>query len=231
MTSFKPCRHIVSALILSASLSLSSHAADAPQQAPATVGTLRCEFLENPLGIDAAQPRLSWLQQSAARGARQTAWQVRAASSVTMLENGMPDLWDSGKVESDQSIHVRYAGKPLVSRQHVFWQVRVWDQHGRATDWSKTAHWSMGLGENDWQGRWIGMDVKLPQEPFTGASWIGHPADAENAPPKATKRYFRRSFEIPADRAIHHGSFTLGVNGHFGCAVDARPVPGGTAGL
>ncbi len=226
MTSRKLLGSLVSALILSGFPSLPSYAGEVPQQT-ATVGTLRCEFLENPLGIDAAQPRLSWIQQSAGRGARQTAWQVRAASSPKLLESGMPDLWDSGKVESDQSIHVRYGGKPLTPRQHVFWQVRIWDEHGQVTDWSETAHWSMALDETDWQGRWIGVDTKPPQQPFAGTSWIGHPADAENAPPKATKRFFRRSFDLPADRTIQHGSFTLGVNGHFGCAVDARPVPGG----
>lgn len=193
----------------------------------ATVGHLRCEFLENPTGIDVPQPRLSWIQQSDERGARQTAWQVRAASAPRLLENAMPDLWDSGKVEGDQSIHIRYAGKPLAARQQVFWQVRVWDQHGRATDWSETARWCVGLAENDWQGRWIGIDAELPRKPLTGASWIGHPDDLATPPPAAARRYFRYHFELPADAEIANGFFHLGVNGHFGCAANGKSVAGG----
>ena len=67
---------------------------------------LRCEYLENPLGIDAAAPRLSWVLESSdldARGLRQTAYQVLVASSRAKLDAGKGDLWDSGKVRSADS--------------------------------------------------------------------------------------------------------------------------------
>ena len=92
---------------------------------------LRCEYRENPMGIDAAKPRLSWRmevggQRSEVRGQKQRAYQVLVASSPELLAKDQGDLWDSGKVKSDQSIQVEYAGKPLVSGQHCFWKVRVW---------------------------------------------------------------------------------------------------------
>jgi len=78
---------------------------------------LRCEYLSNPLGIDARQPRLSWVLESSERGQFQNAYQVLVASTPQRLAKGEGDLWDSGKVMSDQSIQVTYAGKPLRAQQ------------------------------------------------------------------------------------------------------------------
>jgi alpha-L-rhamnosidase len=69
------------------------------------------------------------------------------------------DLWDSGKIDSDQSIWVPYQGKKLSSRQRAYWQVRCWDERNRASDWSTPAHFELGLLDNgDWQGQWIRKD-------------------------------------------------------------------------
>jgi len=129
----------------------------------ASVTNLRCEYLTNPRGIDVPQPRLSWELVSDRRGHRQTAWQVRSASTRAGLQSNQPDLWDSGRVESVQSIQVAYAGKPLASRQECFWQVRVWDEEGRPSAWSQPAQWSMGLlMVEDWKALWIGHDEAEP---------------------------------------------------------------------
>ena len=120
---------------------------------------LRCEYRHNPLGIDATTPRLSWKIQSDARGVRQSAYQILVATSRDLLEKEQGDLWDSGKVESDQSVHVEYAGTALAARQFCYWKVRVWDQDGKATPWSEPARWTMGLlAPEDWAGQWIGVD-------------------------------------------------------------------------
>ena len=119
---------------------------------------LRCEYRANPLGIEAARPRLSWLIESDRRGARQVAYQVLAASSADLLANDHGDLWDSGKVASDQTIQVEYTGKQLVSRQHCYWKVRMWDSNsnGVPSAWSAPGNWSMGLFNfDDWQAVWI----------------------------------------------------------------------------
>jgi len=92
--------------------------------AETSVKHLRCEYLTNPLGIDVPQPRLSWRIESGRRGERQKAYQVLVASTAEILAADQSDLWDSGKVESDQSIQVGYAGKPLSSRQCCYWKVR-----------------------------------------------------------------------------------------------------------
>lgn len=126
---------------------------------PLHIGALRCEYLDNPLGIDVTAPRLGWLLASPERGARQTAWQVLVASSSDLLAQDKGDLWDSGKIPSDQSAQVVYAGKTLQSGQACFWKVRAWNQTDEASSWSAPAHWSMGLlSPSDWKGEWIGVN-------------------------------------------------------------------------
>ncbi|HWP41296.1 MAG TPA: hypothetical protein VNL70_10260, partial [Tepidisphaeraceae bacterium] len=87
--------------------------------------SLRCEYLVNPLGIDTPRPRLSWELADPRRGARQTAYQIAVAGSLARLGSDQPDLWNSGIVSSDQSIHVEYAGAELASRQRCYWKVRT----------------------------------------------------------------------------------------------------------
>ena len=90
----------------------------------------RCEYLVNPLGIDQPHPRLSWRLQAEdpnQRGIRQTAYQGPGSILPDLLAENRADLWDSGKVESDQSIQLEYAGRPLVSRQYCYWKVRIRD--------------------------------------------------------------------------------------------------------
>jgi alpha-L-rhamnosidase len=118
---------------------------------------LRCDWMVDPLGVDSTPPRLSWkLQGDGTRGLRQGAWQVLVASSAEALERDEGDVWDSGRVESAEQLHVPYQGHPLGSNEQVFWKVRVWDGEGRASVWSTPGTWTMGVVEaGDWQGRWI----------------------------------------------------------------------------
>ena len=118
---------------------------------------LRCESRGNPLGIDSRVPRLAWKiedrgqkpetrdQKPETRGQKQSVYQVLVASSEALLKQDKGDLWDSGKVKSDQCIQVEYAGKPLDSRTYCHWKVRVWVSDGTVSEWSAPAFWSMGL--------------------------------------------------------------------------------------
>src|SRR5262245_45641593 len=110
-------------------------------QSPSAPTRPRCEYFVNPLGIDAPRPRLSWIVNDPRRGAMQGAYHVLAASSIEALKSDRGDVWDSGKVASDQSIHVEYAGPALRSRQRVYWKVRTWDRDGAASPWSEIAWW------------------------------------------------------------------------------------------
>ena len=130
------------------------------------VAQLRCEYLENPVGIDTARPRLSWILDSSERGQKQTGYQVLVASSAAQLEKNHGDLWDSGEVFSDQTTFIAYGGNPLAARQECFWKVRSWDKDGKAAPWSEAASWEMGLLEPlDWQAQWIGRTTNIDEEP------------------------------------------------------------------
>ena len=129
-----------------------------------TVASLGCEHQENPLGVDVPQPRMSWVLQSSQRGELQTAYQIVVASSEASLNKDTGDLWDSGRVDSAETIQIPYAGAELKSSQQVFWKVRAWDANGKISAWSKTATWTMGVLQNsDWRAKWIGaVDTNIP---------------------------------------------------------------------
>ncbi|HWB54566.1 MAG TPA: family 78 glycoside hydrolase catalytic domain, partial [Tepidisphaeraceae bacterium] len=124
---------------------------------------LRCEYLSQsapPLGIDVTHPRLSWQMRDDRRGARQTAYQIIVASTADGIEANRGDLWDTGKVESDSSVHVPYGGPDLKSGQRCWWRVKIWDQAGKESEWSDPAWWEMGLlNRADWKGKWIGSQI------------------------------------------------------------------------
>jgi alpha-L-rhamnosidase len=130
-----------------------------------TVERLRCEYLNDPVGIDVVKPRLNWIVRSDERGQQQTAYQVLVASTPELLANDQGDLWDSGRVDSDQTIQVEYAGKPLTTRMSCCWKVRAWDKAGQPSAWSKPATWTMGLLKpEDWGAKWVttGNTGKVP---------------------------------------------------------------------
>jgi len=138
-----------------------------------SVENLRCEYRVDPAGLDVVQPRLSWTLKSTQRRQKQTAYQVAVSSSLATLSRDEGDLWDSGKVLSDQTIHVVYGGKPLRSRAQAHWKVRVWDKDGRPSAWSQPAHWTMGLlARADWQAQWIADRAAatnfIPRTPHNG---------------------------------------------------------------
>ena len=129
------------------------------------VSRLRCEYRAKPEGIDVVSPRLNWIVTSSQRGQKQTAYQILVASSPSVLAGGQGDIWDSGKVMSDQTLHVPYGGSALSSYQQCWWKVRAWDAAGRPTEWSKAGYWSMGiLSADQWQGKWLGYVEPYSEE-------------------------------------------------------------------
>jgi hypothetical protein len=133
----------------------------------ARIRNLRCEYLADPLGIDERAPRLCWQLESDRRGARQVAYRVRIASSPEKLARDEADRWDSGRVESDRTTHIEYAGTPLRSRDACYWSVEVWDETGARVR-STPAQWTMGLLErSDWSARWIAAAEELVSTSLT----------------------------------------------------------------
>jgi len=117
---------------------------------------LRCDYAENPLGVDSSPPRLFWQLAGSGRGLFQTAYQILVASGPEILSQETGDMWDSGRVQSGETTHIVYGGKPPVSSQPLFWKVRVWDGSNNVSPWSVPATWTMGiLSGADWRAKWI----------------------------------------------------------------------------
>ncbi|MCS7033134.1 MAG: family 78 glycoside hydrolase catalytic domain, partial [Phycisphaerae bacterium] len=166
---------------------------------------LRCEYFSNPLGIDPPRPRLSWVVNDPRRGAVQGAYQILAASTPEALHRDHADLWDSGRVLSDQSIHVEYGGPELRSRQRVFWKVRTFDREGAASDWSDIAWWEMGLlARNEWQAMWIGSPI------------VGGPYTIPPCP------YLRREFVI--EKPVAGARLYVTALGTYECELNGQRV-------
>lgn len=159
---------------------------------------LRCEYAVDPLGVDVPHPRMSWRVEAPddARGQRQSSYRILVASTAEALASDNADLWDSGRVESDQTLHIPYQGKELQSSQQVFWKVYATDAKGWPVPQSATAQWTMGIvRDRDWRAKWI------------------------VAPWATESLLLRRDFDVKPDlkRAIIHicglGQFELSLNG------------------
>jgi alpha-L-rhamnosidase len=185
---------------------------------------LRCEALVDPVGIGTATPRLSWKLNPRLPNSYdldQTGYEITVGSKP-----GAADFWSTGKVKSSQTVDVPYRGRSLTSGQPVWWQVRVYDEKGRASGWSKPAKWSIGLlNASDWKAQWIGFDepssVTAQNDPFRNAQWMWSKTPADQV-----RLHRRVNFPTVPNRATAHISvddqFTLRVNGKVVASSDGK---------
>ncbi len=171
-------------------------------------GNLTVEYMEAPNSIDVANPRLSWInapKNDAIKGERQTAWQIRVATSEKGLGN--PDLWDSGKISAEDSYLVKYDGAQLTSGLDCWWQVRVWDSRDKVSKWSEPACWTMGIMDDaEWKAGWI------------GAPWQSEDYDRDDKPAPM----FRKGFEL-AGKLVSAKAFVTGL-GYFELYANGRRI-------
>lgn len=153
------------------------------EKEPAVAAELRTDYRLTPIGLDRLPPRLFWRIDADGRsGVRQTAYQVQAGLDRDTLANGVAVWWDSGKIESSETTQIAYAGPKPVSRQRIFWRVKVWDEQGVSGGWSEPTWFETGLlVPTDWQkAEWIGCNrnFKAPELAPDGVmgEWIAGPA-------------------------------------------------------
>lgn len=177
------------------------------------VDHLRTENLTNPIGLDVLQPYFSWQLISDQRNTMQSAYEIRVGTVPAALAKG-EGIWKSGKISSDQSIHVPYKGAALQSGKKYYWQVRVWDNNGKASAWSAIAFWQMGLLQaSDWKAQWI--------EP-------GYTEDKEFAAPLMRKEFSNgKKIKSATAYITAHGLYEAQINGKR--VGDAYLTPGWTS--
>lgn len=175
-----------------------------------------CEYIDNPIGLDIRQPRLSWQVHSDKRGACQTAYQLLVANHPDVPEEPAADLLrNTGKVTSENSLHIAYEGSSLQPGQRCYWRVRVWDEVDEVSEWSEPAFWEMGLlDSNNWRAQWITPD------------WDEDPKQPQPVP--LLRRRFQVDGDIVAARiyATSLGLYVLRLNGQ--CVTDAVLTTGWT---
>ena len=160
---------------------------------------LKCEYLNNPIGIDITKPRLFWNCEG---GVRQSAYCICARDDCGEI------LWDSGKTETDKMTHIEWKGKPLASKTRVIWRVKLWDENGAEGEWSDEAFFEIGLiNSSEWQAKWItGNYVPdssiAKKKKIIGKSFFVQGVDflIESGKPEKLTRYpvdcFKHSFDV-----------------------------------
>lgn len=129
------------------------------QEATFKVINLKTEYKINPI-IEEEQPRLSWELIDSERNQFQSAYQIIVSSSVEKANAKVADVWNSGKILTNQTNQITYNGKALEKKKVYFWSVKAWNKNGKESVWSKVAHWETGLmGKENWQAKWIGNDL------------------------------------------------------------------------
>lgn len=173
---------------------------------------LRTENLNNPVGIDVLQPQFSWQLSSDEKNVMQSAYEVRVGDEAVLTKG--KNNWTTGKVANDQSVHIPYNGSALASDKKYYWQVRVWDNNGKTSNWSEVASFQMGLLKpDDWKAQWI-----MP----------GYEEDKEFASPLLRKE-FNNTKKIKSATAFitAHGLYEAQLNGKR--IGDAYLTPGWTS--
>jgi alpha-L-rhamnosidase len=189
----------------------------------ATPVHLRCEYMENPLGIDSVRPHLSWQSDNTERNWRQSAYEILVATNDEDLRAGKADIWDSGKVDSTESVGIAYAGPSLESRRRYHWKVRVWDAAGQVAESLEAAWWEMGLlRPTDWKAKWIRWKNPEDDADRKRIRWIWVSGQDALAVAPHTAATFRVTVKL--SEKARGAVLLLATRGDFVATVNGREV-------
>ncbi|WP_242083920.1 family 78 glycoside hydrolase catalytic domain [Aestuariivivens sediminis] len=168
------------------------------------------EGFKNPIGFYDQTPTFSWKLPVLKQVKFQSGYQIVVASDPELLPHHA-DLWDSKAVPSDQSVRVTYRGKPLQSKQKVYWQVRFTDQEGHASAWSEVANFELGLLSNaDWTAKWISLEPEVIHDTLHASTLL------------YTPQYLRKSFLV--DHEIAQARLFITAKGLFEAQINGKKV-------
>lgn len=167
------------------------------------VTDLRAEYLDEPQALGVTDPALSWKIESSLQDVYQKSYRILAASSIELLKEGKADLWDSRIISTDESAGQNYRGKPLGSREKVYWKVIVETNKG-VVESAAASFTTALLNQEDWSASWISHESK---------------EDVLEGHTKVNARYFRKEFKASGKIASAKlyicglGSYDLYING------------------
>ena len=187
-----------------------------------TLMDLKCDDKHNPLGIESAHPRLSWIIQATHRDVKQAAYRILVSDDPEMLKQGKGNIWDTGKINAGTSIQVPYAGNTLAPARKYYWQVKIWDNQGQVSDWSASASWQMGLlTMPDWTGaQWIGYDELPKSHRIVPAAHGG--GKPEWGALQDTLPILRRAFTV--EKPLKQATIYISGLGHFDLHVNGKKI-------
>jgi alpha-L-rhamnosidase len=185
---------------------------------------LRVNELATPLGIDDAQPRFSWQLRDNRQSALQSAYRLLVASKPELLVVGKADVWDSGHIDSGQSVAVRYAGPEIIPFTRYFWKVQVWDRDGKPTPESQTSWWESGLLKQPWRAQWIGYETAEEHAVRTvGAKWITSP-ETEQALPQGDEERIAYRGRVEIAKPVRHATLFVTAQDTASAWIDGKQV-------
>jgi len=180
---------------------------------------LRTEQMTSPLGIDVEKPVFSWQSNATATDWMQSAYDVMVATDASLLSRGKPDVWDSGRIPSSDSVNIAYGGPALRSQQRYFWAVRTWDTHGSRST-SGTAWFETGLLKaSDWKAEWIRRSDPVADQELAAVRWIWIAGSSVEHMPDKMAAEFQYKLHLDAEPAratlhvIARAAFVAKVNG------------------
>src|SRR5215470_1698343 len=191
---------------------------------------LLCESLETPIGIDASAPRFSWQLDDVRAGAKQSAYEIQVATNPEFMSSDKPDVWDSGRMSSGQSVAVSYGGPALNPETRYYWRVRVWGKDGAEYPASAVTWWETGLMKTGWNAKWISFELdesKKVRE--SGTKWITNRGEEHYNKPGDTRHDFRLSFTLDHPVKLAHlyvtGKDTAAVWINGKSVLQGEPLP------
>jgi alpha-L-rhamnosidase len=188
--------------------------------AAATPIHLRTDHLTNPIGIDSPKPTFAWQSDATTPNWTQSAYQILIATTEANLTK--PDIWDSHRIASSDSINIPYAGPALRPQTRYFWQVRVWDNKNQPTT-SAPAFFETGLlTPTDWQAKWIRRADPTADRELAAVRWLWLPNTDPKAIPPSTEAEFRYTLHL--DAAPTRASLHVLAVGHFVATVNGTPT-------
>jgi len=188
----------------------------------------KCGNLQTPIGVSEKKIKFSWKLESDKQNVRQSAYQIILSDDLKKLNSGEADIWNSGKVTSDASLQISYSGAPLVSSKKYYWKVKVWDNEGLESAWSKPDCFVTAIfHKKDWSGaKWIVYE-EMPESLRLVPGVHGLNKDFEQSIGELGQRryvtpYFRKEFV--ASKKVKNAYVAVSGLGHYELSLNGKKV-------